>query len=144
VTSVSHRRVGYIGLACFTIVVGLLVHRGYTSIDGAARDKLGDALWAMMMTWWVSAVIPKWSLWIRGVTALTVCAIVEWSQRVAHPLLDTLRATTVGRLVLGSGFDVMDFVAYTIGVAAAVLFEQGWRIATRQRSERTAARSGNC
>jgi hypothetical protein len=97
----------------------------------------------MMMTWWVSAVIPTRPLWIRGTAALTICTIVEWSQRVAHPLLDALRATTVGRLVLGSGFDAMDFVAYTTGVAAAMLFEQGWRVAMKQRSERTTARSGN-
>ena len=37
--------------------------------------------------------------------------------------LDVVRSTTVGHLVLGSGFDPRDFAAYAGGVLAAVTCE---------------------
>jgi hypothetical protein len=88
---------------------------------------LGDALWAAMIVWWIGALRPGGSLRTRGIVALAICFAVEVSQSVHAPLLDALRRTTVGHLVLGSGFDPLDFVSYTIGVLAATLLERSVR-----------------
>jgi hypothetical protein len=48
--------------------------------------------------------------------------------------LDVVRDTTVGHLVLGSGFDPRDIAAYARGVAAAVLVEAVVRSRSRQAS----------
>lgn len=114
----------YVGLALLTIVVGLFVHRGGTPLGGAARDVLGDALWAMMIVWWAGAIAPGVNLWIRGAAALALCFAVELSQRFHTPALDALRRTTVGHLMLGSGFDLRDFLAYTAGVLVAVVLSR--------------------
>jgi hypothetical protein len=55
--------------------------------------------------------------------ALTICWIVEFSQLVHAPWLDGWRATTLGHLVLGSGFDPRDLVAYGLGVLVGVRLE---------------------
>ena len=118
------RRAPYLGLAVATIAVGLAVHLYGTSLDRAARDVLGDALWAVMMTWWVAALVPGLGIAPRAAVAAAICFAVETSQLYHSPGLDSLRSTTLGHLFLGSGFDARDLAAYTVGVFAAVFFER--------------------
>jgi hypothetical protein len=60
---------------------------------------------------------------VRAAVALAICFAVEASQLVHTPALDALRATTPGRLVLGSGFDPRDLLAYAGGVLAALALD---------------------
>jgi hypothetical protein len=117
-------RLNYAALAIATIGVGLLVHFHGGAIPAVARDMLGDALWAMMITWWLGALAPGAPAMTRAMSAYGVCAAVEVSQAFHTPALDAIRATTVGHLVLGSGFDPRDLLAYAIGVAGAALIER--------------------
>jgi hypothetical protein len=114
-------RIGYIALACTTIGVGLLIHWSVISLDPTARDIAGDAAWAMMMTWWVSALAPRARLSVRCLVSLGICALVETSQLIHSPALDAARETQLGQLILGSGFDARDFVAYAAGVGLAAV-----------------------
>jgi hypothetical protein len=120
-------RTAYVGLALITIAVGLAVHRHGSVLSNAARDVLGDALWAAMIVWWISALAPAVALSRRALTALAFCVVVELSQLYQSPGLDAIRRTTVGHLFLGSGFDPRDFAAYAFGVLAAVIFERAAR-----------------
>ena len=94
-----------------------------TAMARAARDITGDALWAAMMFWWVSALVPSTRLRYRVVAAITIAAAVEFAQLYRTPMLDALRGTTIGHLVLGSDFDARDLAAYACGVIAASLVE---------------------
>jgi hypothetical protein len=85
----------------------------------------------MMIAWWIGALVPRTALGIRSVSALTLCCLVELSQLVHGPTVDALRGTTLGALVLGSGFDPRDFAAYALGVATATLCE--WVFTRRRR-----------
>jgi hypothetical protein len=117
-------RARYVALALATIAVGLTVHRGALPLGARARDATGDALWAAMIAWWVGAVAPGAPLRARAAAALAFCFAVEASQLYHAPALDALRGTTVGRLVLGSGFDPRDLVAYAAGVLVACAAER--------------------
>ena len=64
-------------------------------------------------------IAPHRSLAWRATVAYTVCVIVEVSQLIHFPALDSLRGTRVGHLVLGSDFDVRDLLAYALGVLLA-------------------------
>lgn len=113
------------------MVLGLWVHRGGGDLGPVARDMAGDGLWAMMMAWWLGVLWPAARLGPRAAAALAVCFGVETSQLVHGPLIDSLRGTTAGRLVLGSGFDPRDFLSYTIGVLTAATLEwvaARWRV----------------
>jgi hypothetical protein len=116
-------RTSYIAAALLTITAGLLVHLRGEALGSAARDMIGDALWAAMIAWWVGALVPRARLLSRSAAAYAICAVVEVSQLYHTPWLDALRATTTGHLVLGSGFDPRDLAAYAVGVAGAGLFE---------------------
>jgi hypothetical protein len=116
-------RARYGALALAMIVAGLVVHLTPVPLGDATRDITGDALWAAMMFGWVGAVAPDARLAIRSVSAFAICAVVETSQLIHTPSLDAARETTIGHLVLGSGFDPRDFLAYAMGIAAAALLE---------------------
>ncbi len=120
---VSRARAMYVALAIVTIAIGLAVHMGGIVPGAIAKDVLGDALWAMMIVWWLSAVFPSTALPTRGGAAYLVCVAVELSQRLHHPMLDAARSTLPGRLILGSGFDPRDLVAYAAGVLVAVTLD---------------------
>ena len=113
----------YIALALATIAIGLLVHLRGAGFDTVARDVLGDALWAAMIFWWMGAIVPRSRLVVRSAAAWTICAAVELSQLYHTPALDAVRATRIGHLVLGSGFDPRDLAAYAAGVVGAALLE---------------------
>jgi len=127
-------RAAYVAAAVATIALGLTVHLHGGALAPIARDVLGDALWAAMIAWWIGAVAPARALPVRSAAALAVCFAVEVSQRYHAPALDAVRATTVGHLVLGSGFDPRDFAAYTIGVLAAALLEGAFLRGRRETS----------
>jgi hypothetical protein len=123
-------------LALGTIALGLGVYWGGAVLGPTLRDVLGDALWAAMITWWVGAVAPSASVRSRAVVALALCLGVEVSQLYHTTMLDALRSTTAGQLVLGSGFDPRDLMAYALGVLVAAFLE----VRAVQRIE--SARSG--
>lgn len=111
-------RKGYAGLALVTIVLGL-----YGRGAGEVRDFAGDALWGMMTLWLSGFLAPRAPLAFRTAAALTFCFAIETSQLYRAPWLNALRKTTLGELVLGSGFDARDFLAYGVGIAVAVVIE---------------------
>jgi hypothetical protein len=121
------RRATFAALALATIPVGLVVNGHGLGLGPAARDVAGDALWAVMMYWWIGALAPGVSAPRRAGAAYVVCVAVELQQLVRAPALDALRRTLPGRLVLGSGFDPRDLAAYAAGVAAAFLLERAAR-----------------
>jgi hypothetical protein len=117
----------FLALACATIAVGLVVHFHGAALGPVARDVLGDALWAMMIAWLAGVLAPRARLTVRCTCAYAVCATVELSQLYHTPALDAVRATTLGHLVLGSGFDPRDLAAYAAGIALAALLESAIR-----------------
>jgi hypothetical protein len=126
-SAVSRARFVYVALAVVTIGVGLVVYRGGGLVASRARDVLGDALWAAMMVWWISAIWPRARLTMRSGAAYAVCVCVELSQLYHTAALDAARATRVGHLALGSGFDPRDFLSYGLGVAGAVVLDRAAR-----------------
>jgi hypothetical protein len=118
----------YTALALVTIVIGLVVHLHGSAFGPVTRDVLGDALWGMMIAWWVGAFTPNSSLLSRSALAYLGCAAVELSQLYQTPALRPMRATMIGHLVLGSGFDLRDLVAYAFGVGAAGVLESVTRL----------------
>ena len=127
----------FAALALGTIAVGLAVHRLCGQSPPALCDIAGDALYATMIAWWAGAAAPRAALWHRAAAAFGLSVGIEVSQLVHEPHADALRATPLGQLVLGSGFDPRDIAAYGAGVIGASLAEH----AVRQRAARRSFQS---
>lgn len=117
-------RLRYLALAVVTIAVGLAIHLGGRGLPAAVRDVLGDGLWAGMVFWWAGVLAPAAGLRARALAAVVFSYSIELSQLYHSPGLDAVRRTTLGHLVLGSGFDGRDLVAYAAGVGAAALLDR--------------------
>lgn len=126
-TSHTRQRAAYVALALGTMAVGLSVHLGGGALTPTARDVLGDALWAAMLAWWIGALVPARPILLRAGLALAGSFAVEASQLFHAPVLDAVRSSRLGHLVLGSGFHARDLLAYTGGVLAAGALESSWR-----------------
>jgi hypothetical protein len=116
-------RLRFVVLALGTIAVGLVVHWRGTPFPATLRDVLGDALWAMMIGWWLGALAPSARPLSHAGVALAICWSVEFSQLYHARWLDGWRLTTPGQLILGSGFDPRDLGAYALGVLVMLILE---------------------
>lgn len=120
----STRRLRSAGFAVTTILIGLAVYRWGFGLNANVRDMVGDTLWAAMVFYWLGMLLPAARLRTRLALALSICAGVEASQLYHQPGLDALRATRVGHLFLGSGFDARDVLFYAAGGAIAAVLER--------------------
>jgi hypothetical protein len=117
----SSARVNFVAAAVLTMATGLFVYTNGALLGPIAHDMLGDGLWAAMIAWLAGALAPDTRVAVRGAAAYEFCVGIELSQLYHAPTLDALRATRLGHLVLGSGFDTRDLVSYAMGVGVAVL-----------------------
>ncbi|MGE6401484.1 hypothetical protein BWGOE4_27190 [Bacillus mycoides] len=112
--------------ALFTIVVvilGLSSRKFAFVLPDLLNDYLGDALWALMIFTGFGFLFPKIETRKLAFISLIFCYGIEISQLYHAEWIDSIRATTLGGLVLGYGFLWSDLVAYTIGVGVGMLGE---------------------
>ncbi|MEZ2649104.1 DUF2809 domain-containing protein [Bacillus wiedmannii] len=112
--------------ALFTIVViilGLCSRKFAFTLSHLLNDYLGDALWACMIFTGFGFLFPKMETKKLAFISLLFCYGIELSQLYHAEWIDSIRATTLGGLVLGYGFLWSDLVAYTIGVGIGMFCE---------------------
>jgi Protein of unknown function (DUF2809) len=112
----------YATLTCAVIALGLASRRWVLFPAGLAKYP-GDALYGLMAFCALGVMLPNKSTIHNAALALGFCFSVEFSQIYHAPWIDSIRATTLGHLVLGSYFGWWDLVAYTVGVAVGVVGE---------------------
>jgi hypothetical protein len=116
----------YIGAAILVIALGLS-SRKYPGIFPSVLEKYpGDALWALMVFLGYCTCLPNARTWKVAVLALLTSFAVEFSQIYQAPWINAIRGTTLGHLVLGSAFNWLDLVAYTVGVALGSACDKMW------------------
>ena len=108
-----------------TIVVMLigLASRRFSTAGSFIYDNLGDALWAGMIYFGVRFLFTKMPKKTSAVVALSFCFLIELTQLYQADWINVLRHTTLGSLVLGSGFLWSDVVMYSVGVGFAWFFD---------------------
>lgn len=118
------KRITFLIVSFTTIAIGLLVRLKKQWFPDVVNLYLGDVLYAFMMFYIVSFLMPSKSSWTRGTIALLICFAIELLQLYHANWINAVRQTLPGRLVLGSGFLWSDLLAYCIGVTAALLFDK--------------------
>lgn len=90
------------------VAAGLITH--FVG-SGPIADLAGDTLYAVMIYLFIGIAFPRAAFWVVGVTALTLCTLIECLQLTGLPGLWAESFWPV-RLVLGIGFDARDLAAY--------------------------------
>ncbi|WIL45061.1 DUF2809 domain-containing protein [Bacillus bombysepticus] len=119
----KRNRVVYALFTIVVIILGLSSRKFAFALPHLLNDYLGDALWALMIFTGFGFLFPKTKTKKLAFISLMFCYGIEASQLYHAEWIDSIRATTLGGLVLGYGFLWSDVVAYTIGVGVGILCE---------------------
>jgi hypothetical protein len=101
------------------VILGLASRRFPWLFPHAFGKYPGDALWTMMVFFGLGMMFRLAPSARLATYALLFSFAVEFSQIYQAPWINAVRATTVGHLVLGSGFGWRDLVAYSVGAVVA-------------------------
>jgi hypothetical protein len=116
----------YLLLIPFVMGLGILSRKFSNLLPDIINTYLGDAIWAamiyVMMAFVFSQKLPKQI----AIFSLLFCYAIELSQLYQAPWINAIRDTTLGALVLGSGFLWSDLLAYALGVGMALVVELFW------------------
>ncbi|WP_425228242.1 DUF2809 domain-containing protein [Sphingomonas sp.] len=93
--------------------------------DRFVRPHGGDAL-AVVLVYCGLMAATRWRWPVAVGVALLIAVVIELGQLIGVLRLVGLDGVAVARVVLGSGYDPRDFVAYAVGGLTVVLFET-WR-----------------
>ena len=116
----------YLALVIVIITLGLFSRSSFLPLamkGGFIATYGGDTLWAAMVYFIVCVACPKWSPLKIAIIALSFSYAIEISQLLQQDLLNQIRNTRLGALILGRGFLWTDFLCYTIGIQIAYLFD---------------------
>ena len=81
----------------------------------------GDGLWALMVLLGIAFIWPAMPPMRVAGAALAFAWVIELSQLYQAPWINAIRATTPGHLVLGTGFQWRDLLAYLVGIGSGLL-----------------------
>jgi len=111
-------------LVLVTIAAGIAIRFTPLGLPPVISKYGGSALWAMMVYWIVSTLLPAWRIRALFLLAGTLATIVEFFKLAHSPALDAFRLTLPGILLLGRFFSAWDIVAYWLAISAAALADR--------------------
>lgn len=105
------------------IAWGVLSRRYPQFLPAALGKYPGDALWALMVFLGFGFCLRSSPTLVVALTVLAFSVAIEFSQLYHATWIDSIRATLLGHLILGSGFAWFDMVAYAVGVSIGTIGE---------------------
>ena len=107
-----------------SIAFGLASRSTSTFVPEFFAVHAGDALWTVALWLSLAFVRPDARSAVLTTIALGISFLVEISQLWHPDWLDSLRATTVGALALGTDWDALDPARYTAGALLIVIVDR--------------------
>ncbi|CAH2213113.1 ribosomal maturation YjgA family protein [Tepidibacter aestuarii] len=105
------------------IIMGL-VSRKLSNMPEFIKSYLPDTLWGLMVFFVMGFIFNKSSILKVAIYSLVFSYCIEISQLYHSPLIDSIRTTTLGGLVLGFGFLWSDLVCYSAGILTGYTIEK--------------------
>ena len=81
----------------------------------------GDIIWAGMVLFFLRMIFLRTALWKLALAGYAFGVADECSQLYRAPWANTIRQTTLGRLLFGAGFLWSDILCYAIGILLAFM-----------------------
>ncbi len=117
------KRTTYFLLILLIIILGL-ASRKFSEPTSWVFLYLGDVLWASLFYFIYRFLFIRKTLFTNALITITWCFVIELSQLYQSNWINALRATTMGALVLGSGFLWTDLGCYIIGVGLGLAIDR--------------------
>jgi Protein of unknown function (DUF2809) len=113
-----------LALMLATVAAGLAVRFAHVGQPPFVVKYGGSTLWALMVYWIVSTLLPSWRLLAVALLPGVLATAVEFVKLYHSRGLDAFRLTLPGVLLLGRFFSVWDIVAYWLAIVAGALVDQ--------------------
>jgi hypothetical protein len=110
-------------LVVLTIASGLLIRFGPLGLPRFVAKYGGSVLWALMIYWIVSTLLPRWPVGAIALLAGSIATSIEFLKLFHVPWLDSFRITLPGVLLLGRVFSVWDILAYCFAMAIGAVVD---------------------
>ena len=107
-----------------TVAAGLAVRFAPLGVPPFVSKYGGSILWALMVYWMVSTLLPMWRFFAVVLLAGFIATAVEFVKLYHSPGLDAFRLTLPGILLLGRFFSVGDIVAYWLAIVLGAWLDQ--------------------
>jgi len=111
----------YLFLVLVTIVVGLLSRTRF--VPDVIYPYVGDYLYAVMVFFIIGFLFQTKNSLKVALVSVFICYLIEFLQLYQAEWINAVRSSTLGALVLGSGFLWSDIICYTFGGITGYLLE---------------------
>lgn len=130
-------RIRFYWLFCVALLIaaGLLARKNAAFFPRFLADYLPDTIWAMMVYCGFGVLLGAKAK-VQALCALCFAWGIEFSQLYHAPWIDAVRSTTIGHLVLGTGFLWSDLICYAAGITICFALHAGCLLG-RKRSHCT-------
>jgi len=113
------RRIIYFLLFIFFIWLALATRHHRDWFHPLIAKYGGDTIWAGAFLFLLRVVFIRTELWKLAVCCYVLGVLDELSQLIHTSWADSIRSTTIGRLMFGVGFMWSDLLCYAIGTVLA-------------------------
>ena len=107
-----------------TVTIGLAIRFAPIGLPHVVVKYGGSTLWALMLYWLVSTLLPSWRLPAVALLTGVLATAVEFFKLYHSPGLDSFRLTLPGILLLGRFFSVWDIAAYWSAIGVGAFLDQ--------------------
>jgi hypothetical protein len=106
----------YLAIAMFiSLALGIGSRVDTVPLAAWVQNSAGAMFYELFWMFLVAYSIPELAAGAIAGLIFILTSLLELLQLYQHPILDTIRQTLVGRLLIGSHFDPWDFLHYFIG-----------------------------
>ena len=106
----------YLAIAMVVSVALGIGSRVYTvPLPAWLQNPAGTIFYELFWMFLVAYMIPELAAGAIAIIIFLLTTVLELLQLSQHPILETIRQTLVGRLLIGTSFDPWDFLHYFIG-----------------------------
>ena len=110
-----------------TMIAGLAIRFAHLGLPASIVKYGGSALWAMMIYWIASSILPSWRAEHVALLGGGIATSVEFFKLYHAPVLEAFRHTIAGVLILGRVFSFKDIAVYWIAIATAAGLDRSVR-----------------
>ena len=107
------------------VAIGLFWRSGSLPLTAFLVKYGGDALWAWMVFLALTVLFPRDGMVPLALLALGIAWSVEFLQLNHGAWIEAVRSTRLGRLALGTTFNLPDLIAYAAGIALGAMVDLG-------------------
>ncbi|MFF2175911.1 DUF2809 domain-containing protein [Lysinibacillus sp. NPDC058147] len=117
-------QITYLIVIIITIFLGLASRKWSLLLPSFVAQNAGDMLWAMMVYFGFRLLLVRKSTFTAMWLSFLFSFSIEFSQLYQEDWINQIRGTTLGALILGKGFLVVDLVRYTVGIIIATILDK--------------------